>query len=178
MRILRVLRTIRGNLMLIGVGGSGKQSLNKLASFILEYSSQQIEITKGYGSEDFHEFLCKIMALTGVEGKGVVFQFTDTQILKESFLEDINNILNSGEVPNLWKQEDKDNVLNDMRNVNARLKRPTDPDSLYKTFVERVRNNLHIVLCMSPIGDALRVRCRQFPALVDCCTLDWFSSWP
>lgn len=31
---------------------------------------------------------------------------------------------------------------------------------------------------MSPIGDMLRVRCRQFPSLVDCCTLDWFSSWP
>ena len=31
---------------------------------------------------------------------------------------------------------------------------------------------------MSPVGDALRIRCRKFPSLVDCCTLDWFSSWP
>ena len=41
-----------------------------------------------------------------------------------------------------------------------------------------MRENLHIVLCMSPVGDALRIRCRKFPSLVDCCTLDWFSSWP
>lgn len=49
---------------------------------------------------------------------------------------------------------------------------------IYQTFVERVRNNLHIVLCMSPVGDQLRIRCRKFPSLVDCCTLDWFASWP
>jgi dynein heavy chain len=31
---------------------------------------------------------------------------------------------------------------------------------------------------MSPVGNDLRVRCRQFPSLVNCCTLDWFSKWP
>jgi len=31
---------------------------------------------------------------------------------------------------------------------------------------------------MSPVGDTLRLRCRQFPSLVNCCTLDYFSSWP
>lgn len=44
--------------------------------------------------------------------------------------------------------------------------------------MERVRENLHIILCMSPVGDALRIRCRKFPSLIDCCTLDWFASWP
>jgi len=96
----------------------------------------------------------------------------------ESFLEDINNMLNSGEVPNLWKSDEKEPLLNGIRPINAKLKRPEDPDTLYKTFVEGVQNNLHIILCMSPVGDALRVRCRKFPALVDCCTLDWFSAWP
>ena len=99
------------------------------------------------------------MQKTGVEGKGVTFLFTDNQILNESFLEDINNILNSGEVPNMWKTEDKENVLNEIKDINARNKKPTDPDTCNKTFVERVRNNLHIVLSMSPV-DALRVRCR------------------
>ena len=31
---------------------------------------------------------------------------------------------------------------------------------------------------MSPVGETLRVRCRQFPSLVNCCTLDWFGRWP
>lgn len=41
-----------------------------------------------------------------------------------------------------------------------------------------MRQNFHICLCLSPVGNTLRVRCRQFPSLVNCCTLDWFSKWP
>ena len=55
---------------------------------------------------------------------------------------------------------------------------PTSPLAMYNLFIERVRKNLHIVLTMSPIGDALRNRLRQFPSLVNCCTIDWFQAWP
>lgn len=45
-------------------------------------------------------------------------------------------------------------------------------------FIQRVRDQLHVVLAMSPIGDAFRNRLRKFPSLVNCCTIDWFQSWP
>ena len=52
------------------------------------------------------------------------------------------------------------------------------PLSLFNMFIERVRNQMHIVLPMSPIGDAFRNRLRKFPSLVNCCTIDWFQvSW-
>ena len=47
-----------------------------------------------------------------------------------------------------------------------------------QTFIEWVREYLHICLCMSPVGDSLRIRCRKFPSLVNCCTLNWFDRWP
>lgn len=49
------------------------------------------------------------------------------------------------------------------------------PLSLFNMFIERVRDQLHIVLAMSPIGDAFRTRLRMFPSLVNCCTIDWFQ---
>lgn len=52
------------------------------------------------------------------------------------------------------------------------------PEALYAFFIERVRANLHIVLCMSPIGEAFRNRLRQYPSLINCTTIDWFCDWP
>lgn len=49
------------------------------------------------------------------------------------------------------------------------------PLAMYNFFVERIRKNLHIVLTMSPIGDAFRNRLRKFPSLINCCTIDWFQ---
>ena len=49
------------------------------------------------------------------------------------------------------------------------------PLSLFNFFINRCRENLHIVLAMSPIGDAFRNRLRQFPSLINCCTIDWFQ---
>lgn len=51
-------------------------------------------------------------------------------------------------------------------------------EAMYNFLIERVRENLHIVLCMSPIGDSFRNRLRQYPSLVNCTTIDWFFEWP
>lgn len=103
---------------------------------------------------------------------------TDSQIINETFLEDVNNVLNTGEIPNLMLPEDKDKIANDIREVVVEMKRIDTSDVIQQVFVDRVRENFHICLCMSPVGDSLRIRCRQFPSLVNCCTLDWFSRWP
>lgn len=42
-----------------------------------------------------------------MEGKNVAFLFTDTQIVVETMLEDLNNVLNSGEIPNLFPQDEQ-----------------------------------------------------------------------
>ena len=74
------------------------------------------------------------MKIASIQGKGICFVFTDNQILYESFLEDINNILNSGEVPNLWQQDEKDIIINEIRPINSKLKRNEDPDTIYKVY--------------------------------------------
>ena len=177
-RIGRILAQPRGNAMLIGVGGSGKQSLTKMASFVCGMSCLSIEINRGYGITEFREDIKKFMIKTGVDGEDTVFLFTDTQIVDETMLEDLNNVLNTGEVANLFPQDETDKIVSDMIEVCKADGVPETRDNCLSHFVSRVRDKLHIVLCMSPVGDALRIRCRQFPSLINCTTIDWFHGWP
>ena len=106
-KIVRVLRLPLGNALCVGVGGSGRKSVSQLAAAVVEYDVFQIEISKSYGQTDWHEDLRRLLMNVGTRQKPNVFLFGDTQVQKESFLEDLSSVLNTGEVPNLYNMEDK-----------------------------------------------------------------------
>jgi len=177
-RICRILRQTRGNALLIGVGGSGRSSLTRLSGFIRGFTTFSIEITKNYKEPQWKDDMKKLLKLAGAKNTEVVFLFSDTQIIKESFLEDINNILNTGEVPNLFVNEDLEEIILDVKPLVKEAGKHDSRDSVLKYFVNLVRENLHIVLAFSPVGERLRTRCRQFPSIINCATIDWYDRWP
>ena len=107
-RITRVIELPRGNALLVGVGGSGKQSLAKLAAYIVGYESFQITVTSSYGLTDFKENLMTLYQKSGIKGIGIAFILTDGQIVKEQFLVLINDFLASGNIADLMPKDEKD----------------------------------------------------------------------
>ncbi|KAF0024691.1 hypothetical protein F2P81_023493 [Scophthalmus maximus] len=179
-RICRVLKQDNGHLLLVGIGGSGRQSASKLGTFINDYILFQIELTKNYSMSDWRDDLKRLMIKAGIEGKNLVFLFNDSQIKDEAMLEDINMLLNTGDVPNIFPADERAEIIDKMQGI-ARMegkKIDATPLSMYNFFIDRVKTNLHIVLAMSPIGDSFRNRLRMFPSLINCCTIDWFHAWP
>lgn len=77
----------------------------------------QIEIVRNYGMLEWREDVKKLLRRAGCDGKPQVFLFCDTQIRDEAFIEDINMILNTGDVPNLYAGDEKAEILEKMTEI-------------------------------------------------------------
>jgi dynein heavy chain len=181
-KIHRVITTEFGHALLVGVGGSGRKSLTLLATFIASYQKAEIEISKNYDFKAWRDDMKeKLYNAAGFEAKETVFLFSDTQITQEVFVEDINNILNGGEIPNLYADaEDQNMVIEAMKDVNKNNQayKNMGEAEVMLDFITKAKKSIHLVLAMSPIGEDFKRRLRMFPSLVNCCTIDWFLPWP
>ncbi|CAM9556184.1 unnamed protein product [Bubo scandiacus] len=174
----RIIRMDHGHALLIGVGGSGKQSLTRLAAYTAGCEVFEIILSRGYGENNFREDLKNLYQKMGIENKSMVFLFTDAHVAEESFLELINNMLTSGMVPALFPDDEKDTILSQIGDEATKAGVNPAKESVWQYFVNKCASNLHIVLGMSPVGDGLRTWCRNFPGLVNNTGIDWFLPWP
>jgi len=177
-RISRIILNEGGHALLVGVGGSGKQSLSRLASSICGYTVMQIVISGTYGINDLKDDLKAMYAKAGMKEEGITFLFTDSQISNERFLVYINDLLASGFIPDLYADDEIDEICNA---VTPRVKEAgiiPDRKPCFDFFLQEVRKNLHVILCFSPVGEDFRVRATRFPALVNSTVIDWFQPWP
>eukprot|EP00775_Hariotina_reticulata_P007079 gene7079-7292_t len=178
-RLARVLRRAGGSALLVGVGRSGKQSLARFAAFVADCDAFSIHLRKGYDLPAFREDLKQLHQAAGIEGRHVMLLLTDSHIVDEAMLADVNGLLNTGDITGLFSFDEQSLLLDQLR---PWLKLQPDLEegraAAWEAFIGRVRDHLHVVMCTSPVGNAFNTRCRQFPALVSCTTIDWYRAWP
>lgn len=107
-KVHRIIRMPKGSALLVGFGGSGKQSVTKLATYLAGYKVWNINLIRNYKESDFRTDLQDLYKLVLVKARS--FLFTDAHVAEEGFLELLNNILTIGMVPALFPEEEKEGL--------------------------------------------------------------------
>nr|CCA15174.1 Cytoplasmic dynein 1 heavy chain 1 putative [Albugo laibachii Nc14] len=179
LRIDRVLRQPLGHLLLVGESGAGKTVLSRFVSWMNGMSVFQIKLTSRYTLENFDEDLRVVLKRCGCDGERVCFIFDESNILSSAFLERMNALLASGEVPGLFEDEEYVSLMHACREAVQRdggMVENTESE-LFRYFTRQVQRNLHVVFTMNPVSGDFQDRQKTSPALFNRCVVDWFGTW-
>ena len=178
LRIDRVLRQPLGHVLLIGASGAGKTVMSRFVAWHNGYSVFQIKAHRGYGQLDFEADLRKVMKRAGCKGETICFIFDESNVLSSGFLELMNALLASGEVPGLFDGEEWPALMQLCKEAAHRDAALLDTeDELYKRFIQQVQVNLHVVFTMNPASSDYTNRTATSPALFNRCVVDWVGDW-
>lgn len=173
-------------MLLVGVGGSGRRSLAVFANKLANLDLWQLRVTRNYAIRDFHEELkqlvvkagetvppmaasrkarqcstiCGEALISGIDGVQTSLLITDKELKTDAFSDSLNSLLCSGQIPGLLDSESSGLLLQELQPVAESAGVSPHPDSLQELFLSRVKENLHVILCVSPIGSKIRDYCR------------------
>ena len=178
LRIDRVLKQPIGHLLLVGQSGVGKTTLSRFVAWMNDLTVFQIKAGRNYGVADFDADLRGIMKRAGCKGEKICFIFDESNVLGPAFLERMNALLASGEVPGLFEGDEYISLLNMAReNIVKEIKGVETEEEIYKAFIKGVQRNLHVVFTMNPLSPDFSNRAASSPALYNRCVIDWFGDW-
>nr|XP_031294136.1 dynein heavy chain 14, axonemal [Camelus dromedarius] len=177
-RATRVLRQPGTHMLLIGIDGCGKETCATLACYLTEHKVYRVPVSHNYAYMEFKEGFKKVFIQTGVEGSPTVLIVANLNLDQESFLEDLNSIINLGKIPDLFENEELDSIALRIRSVAEQSGYVDNRQALLSFFQKRIYKNLHIFMTMSPARPNFNQNCRVYPSMISTCTIDWYEKWP
>ena len=178
-----MLRAESGHLLLVGESGVGKSVLTKFVAWNNGLSLHEVQATRHYTLAKFDDELRGVMRRAGVDRERMVLVIDEADGVSSAFLERMNALLASGEVPGLWGVDDTQRLLAGCREA-MRAEGLGDDDAaddaaILDWFARNVRRNLHVVFTLNPGCDptSLTRRATASPALFNRCVVDWFGAW-
>jgi len=173
-RFDRALSVPGGSMLLCGCAGVGRRTTVTLVSYMHRLEMFTPAMGRGYDLKSFRNDLKRLMQETGVENKRMLLMLEDHQVEDKAFLEIVNSLLASGEVPGLYTNLELDSMLAPLREEFAK---DGNAKTLFDFFTSRVKRNLSIVLSLDPSNEEFAFRCESNPAFFTRCTIQWMESW-
>ncbi|TPX62627.1 hypothetical protein PhCBS80983_g00247 [Powellomyces hirtus] len=173
-RVERVLGHQGGSLLLAGRPGVGRLHTVLLVSHMLGIKLFSPSVGRSYGIKGFAADIKQILQTAGVAGEDSVLVIEDHQLPDAAFLESINSILSSGEVPGLYAPDEMDVLLSSLKDKHSE---EGFRGTLFEYFAVRIRKYLHVVLLLDSASSEFIPRCEANPALYTRCEIGWMDSW-
>jgi len=101
----------------------------------------------------------------------------ESNVLSVAFLERMNALLASGEVPGLFEGEEYVSLINTYKE-NQEGNVTESEEEIYNIFTKCVQRNLHVIFTMNPANPDFSNRTASSPAIFNRCVIDWFGDWP
>eukprot|EP00074_Homo_sapiens_P031231 NP_001364.1 dynein heavy chain 14, axonemal isoform 1 [Homo sapiens] len=174
----RLLSRELENCFQIGIDGCGKKTCATLACYLTDNKLYRVPISHKCAYIEFKEVFKKVFIHAGLKGKPTVLMVPNLNIEQDSFLEDLNYIISSGRIPDLFENVELDSIAMKIRYLTEQSGHMDNRQSLLSFFQKRIYKNLHIFVIMSPEGPSFRQNCRVYPSMISSCTIDWYERWP
>mmetsp|Transcript_38901 Transcript_38901/g.70950 ORF Transcript_38901/g.70950 Transcript_38901/m.70950 type:complete len:2173 (+) Transcript_38901:3-6521(+) len=200
LRLCRIMRLGISPALLIGTSGSGRRSLARLAAHLAEHRVTEIGVKPDYSFDSWREDIRTLLRSTCSHYHPQMVIVNDSKVISDKILAEVHSLVSYGELVNFWTWEDKEVLMELVRQSSVRSRSPSvssSPDQAdaesteskedevspswavgYARLAVLVTERLRLVLCASPAGPALRQRLQRFPAFMHRCTIDWFEDWP
>ncbi|GAA6081007.1 cytoplasmic dynein 2 heavy chain 1 isoform X1, partial [Tachysurus ichikawai] len=173
-RVDRVLSAPAGCVLLAGRSGVGRRTAVCLVTHMHRATLYTPRISRAYTLKHFRSDLKTVMQMAGVEGQQTVLLLEDHQFVHPSFLEMVNSLLSSGEVPGLYTTEELEPLLLSLKDQAAQ---DGFLGPLFNYYTHRVQQNLHVVLIMDCTNENFTINCESNPALYRKCSVQWLEGW-
>lgn len=182
LRLERLFLKSNEHALLIGLTGSGRESLLTIASFIKKFKIYKIrgsDEVEDYQYKDWQEDIKSLCIQTGVRLEESIFIIKDSSIKDGNSYIDLNSFISSGFIYNLYSNEEKQDIISQLRNVKeVEDLNLQDENSIWNFFTKSAASNTKIGLCLNPLNNDFSKILRTFPAFIYNTYIDWFSNWP
>ncbi|CDW56544.1 dynein heavy chain [Trichuris trichiura] len=164
----------KNSVVLIGPSGLGRRTAISLLAYVLQLRTISLTIVPGYDYKNYKSSLKQVIQAACTANEPLVFIVEDYQLLSAEFYDPIYSLLKCGEIPGLFKPEEIEPLLNNLR---EQAFQDSYEGTLYSYFTHRVKRNLRLILVLD-VGDSLLIPVSRRYA--DCfreCTVISFDKW-
>ena len=154
--------------------GIARKSCSRLVALMLRLEFLSPAVTKDYSLRDFKKEMKHFLELAGAQNKSCLLYIEDHHLMHPEFLELINSLISSGEIPGLYSQEEIEHLL---AGNTEEIRQEFVGRSLYECFSGRIQRNLRIVLSLDCQNERFNANCAANPALYTKCDIVWLENW-